>query len=328
MGKSIFLWKGHSIIIASFFKQFYSSTHFIPRQILVQIEPEELPELQNWLGSKRGSAVTIAVPSRGEKKKLIKMVEQNAVEALEQHRFKKLIDSGKTAAALVELQGRLKLTGLPNRIECYDISDVQGTSAVGSMVVFQEGQPKPSHYRRFKIKTITGNDDYAMMKEVLGRRFGSSSQSNSTDTARNTWAIVPDLVLIDGGKGHLNVAGEVISGLKLGISLASIAKGNEDIFIPGRSTPVPFESDSPALYLLQRIRDEAHRFAVSYHHRLRQRKVTVSALDTVPGVGPKRKKALLKTFGSVKRIREASVEELVLVDGINELLAKQIKEQV
>jgi excinuclease ABC subunit C len=210
-------------------------------------------------------------------------------------------------------------------MECYDISDIQGTAAVGSMVVFEKGKPKPSHYRRFRIKTVSGAHDYAMLQEVLRRRF---KRSHVSDTSiPDTWAILPDLVLVDGGKGQLNSA--LLAMQETGVSsvpIASLAKENEEIFILQRAEPIILPRQSPGLQLLQRLRDEAHRFALSYHQKVHKRETFASALDGIPSIGPKRKRALLKQFGSVQAIREASIEELASARGMTESLAKKIKE--
>jgi len=224
------------------------------------------------LGSKRGqnrTRVSLVVPQRGEKRKLVDMVAENARQGLEQLRVKQLAEPATTAAALEELSDALFLTQAPNRVECYDISDIRGTSAVGSMVVFQEGQPVKAHYRRFRVKTVGGIDDYAMIKEVLRRRFRRAEGFKDTDTSG--WTIVPDLVLIDGGKGHLNAAGEAMREMGVEfIPVASIAKENEELFRPGIADSIILHPSSPALYLVQRIRDEAHRFAIGYHRRMRR----------------------------------------------------------
>ena len=210
---------------------------------------------------------------------------------------------------------------IPLRIEGYDISNIRGNLAVGSMAVFDKGMPKPAHYRRFKIRSVAGIDDYAMIQEVLRRRF------RRYVAADDKWSTIPDLILIDGGKGHLNAALEVMKELGLdSIPTASLAKEKEEVFIPGKSEPLDIPQTSAALYLLQRIRDEAHRFALGYHQRLRHKESIASALDSIPGIGPKRKKALLKKFGSVRGIKEASTDELATVEGITSKLAEKVKE--
>ncbi|MDY6911516.1 MAG: excinuclease ABC subunit UvrC [Chloroflexota bacterium] len=313
-------------VVTSFIEQFYGAGADIPAQLLLQMEPQNTELIQSWLESKRGRRVRIRIPRRGEKKKLVDMVAANAAEVLEQLHLKWLADTGKTAAALEELKAKLNLPRLPRRMECYDISNIRGTAAVGSMVVFEDGQPRSAHYRRFKIKTVSGIDDYAMMREVLWRRFaGGTRTSNKGD--EKSWALVPDLIVIDGGRGHLNAIRSVMqqTGVE-SIPVASIAKENEEVFIPELTEPVILPKNSQALYLLQRIRDEAHRFAISYHTRMRHQSALTSVIDEVPGIGPTRKRAMLKKFGSLKAIKEASIDEMALVPGMTTSLAKRIKE--
>jgi excinuclease ABC subunit C len=308
-------------IMASFIQQFYGSAPYVPPQILVKNEPQDMTVMSSWLKSLRGGKVSLEVPQRGQKKKLVDMVAENAAQALAQLKAKWLADTGKTAAALNEVQERLNLPRLPNRMECYDISNIRGTFAVGSMVVFENGHPKPSAYRRFKIKTVESIDDYAMMQEVLRRRFKRVKTQDAT-----SWAVIPDLVLIDGGRGHLTSAQEVMRELEIdSIPLAALAKENEEVFLPGVAGSLILPRDSQALYLLQRIRDEAHRFALSYHLHVRK-KATLKSEWLVPGIGPKRRHALLKKFGSVRGIKEASVEELMEVPGMTRQLAERVKE--
>ena len=310
-------------IMASFLKQFYGSAPYVPREILLQTEPEDMAAITSWLERVRGGLVALKVPQRGEKRKLVEMVAENCSQVLEQMRAKWLSDSGKTAAALKELEERLGLPRLPQRVECYDISDIRGTSAVGSMVVFENGRPRRSGYRRFRIKTVAAPDDYAMMQEMLRRRFKRVKAEDGSP-----WTAVPDLVLIDGGKGHLTSALEVMRELGVtSIPVASLAKENEEVFRPGASEPVPLPRDSQGLYLLQRVRDEAHRFAHSYHLKVRHKATMGPALD-IPGIGPKRRRALLKHFGSLRAMREASVEEIAAVPGMSRWLAQRVKEQV
>jgi len=310
-------------VIAGFMEQFYGSASYVPSGILAQTEPRNVAVLRSWLADRRGRGVSISVPKRGERKKLVDMVADNAVQVLEQMKARWLADTGKTAAALQELESVLDLPGLPGRIECYDISNIRGTSAVGSMVVFEEGRPRPSGYRRFRIKTVDRIDDYAMMQEVLRRRF-----RRFESRAGGSWASVPGLVLIDGGRGHLTAAMEVMRELGIdSVPLAAIAKENEEIFLPGAAEPLILTRDSQALYLLQRVRDEAHRFALSYHLKVRGKSAVASALD-IPGVGLKRRRALLNKFGSVKGIREAEIEEIAEVPGISATLAQSIKDSL
>jgi excinuclease ABC subunit C len=309
-------------IMTSFVKQYYASASYTPPLILLQHPVDEPVVLSEWLAQQRGSRVKLQVPQRGAKKKLVDTAAENAAQGLRFAQAKEMkaevIKSG-----LQELKNRLHLPKLPRRIECYDVSNIQGTLAVGSMVVLGKGWPKPAHYRRFRIKTVAGADDHAMIQETLRRRFKRGL------TGEGTWAIVPDLVLIDGGKGQLNAALEVRQELGLeSISMASLAKENEEVFIPGDHQPVRIAKDSPALHILQRARDEAHRFAISYHRKLRHKEVTASALDNIQGIGPKRKKALLRKFGSIEAIKEASSEELRQTKGITPALAKKVKEEL
>ena len=307
-------------IMTSFVKQYYASASYIPPLILLQHPVDEPVVLSEWLEQQRGSRVELQVPQRGAKKKLVDTAAENAAQGLELAQAKEMkvevISSG-----LQELKNRLRLPKMPRRIECYDVSNIQGALAVGSMVVLEKGQPKPAHYRRFRIKTVAGADDYAMIQETLRRRFKRGL------TGEGTWAIIPDLVLIDGGKGQLNAALELRRELGLdSIPMASLAKENEEVFIPGDPKPVYIAKDSPALHILQRARDEAHRFAISYHRRLRHKEGITSALDNIPGIGPRRKKALLKKFGSIEAIKEASSEELSQTEGITLALAQKVKE--
>jgi excinuclease ABC subunit C len=312
-----------SRIMASFIQQFYASAPHIPPLLLLQHPVEDTETLQGWLQAKRGGAVRIQVPQRGSKKQLVDIVAKNAHQGLEQLKIKQLASPVTLSAALEEIKEALNLPHPPNRIEGYDISDIQGAAAVGSMVVFDKGKARPAHYRRFKIKSVSGVDDYAMLAEVLKRRF------KRTDAASGTWAIMPDLVLIDGGKGQINAALAAMREMGAdSIPAAGLAKENEELFIPRQSKPIVLPPSSPGLQLLQRLRDEAHRFALSYHHKVRRRQTFASALDSVPGIGAKRKKALLRRFGSVKAIREASAEELASVSGITKSLVQKIKENL
>jgi len=313
-----------SQIMTSFLNQFYDSAAYIPPMILLQHPPHDLPVIKGWLESKKGGRVALHVPQRGEKKRLVDMVAENARQGLEQMMIRWLAEPETTAAALEELKRELHLPQPPKRMECYDISDIRGTSAVGSMVVFEDGQPKPSHYRRFRIKAVEGADDYAMIQEVLRRRF---KRAEGFKEKESTWAIVPDLVLIDGGRGHLNAALDAMkeTGADF-IPVAALAKEREELFRPEIAEPIVLPRTSPALYLVQRIRDEAHRFALGYHQRVRRAEYTTSALDNVPYIGPKRKRALLKKFGSVKAIKEAPLDEVAAVIGMTRSLAKRVKE--
>ncbi len=307
-------------IMSSFIKQFYASSAHIPPRLLLQYPVEDKAVTQDWLQSKRGGKVQIAVPCRGNKKQLVDIAAENAQQSLEQLKIKQLASPRALETALAEVKGELQLPKLPVRIEGYDISNIQGMAAVGSMVVFEQGKPKPPHYRRFRIKTVSGADDYAMLQEVLRRRFKRISG------AADTWAILPDLILIDGGKGQLNAALATMkeAGAE-SVPVASLAKQNEEVFIPQRAEPIALSRQSHGLKLLQRVRDEAHRFALGYYQKTHKREAFASALDSVPGIGAKRKRALLRQFGSVQAIREASLEELATARGMNKSLAQKIK---
>ena len=309
-------------IMTSFVKQYYASASYIPPLILLQHPVDEPAVLSEWLGQQRGSKVELQVPQQGAKKKLVDTVTENAAQGLELAQAKEM-KAEVISSGLQELKNRLRLPKMPRRIECYDVSNIQGALAVGSMVVLEKGWPKPAHYRRFRIKTVAGADDYAMIQETLRRRFKRGL------TGEGTWAITPDLALIDGGRGQLNAALEVRRELGLdSIPMVSLAKENEEVFIPDDPQPVYIAKDSPALHILQRARDEAHRFAISYHQKLRHKEAIVSALDDIPGIGPKRKKALLRKFGSIEAIKEASLEELSQTKGITLALAKKVKEEL
>ncbi|MBA7529213.1 UvrABC system protein C [subsurface metagenome] len=312
-------------IMTNFIKQFYASAPHIPPLLLLQYPVEDRTIIESWLQSKRGAKVHIQVPRRGNKKQLVGIVAKNAQQGLEQLKVKQLATPTALAAALAEIKRKLCLPRLPSRMEGYDISNIQGTVAVGSMVVFEEGKPKPSHYRRFRIKTVSGANDYAMLQEVVKRRFKRSLKSDASTS--NTWTILPDLVFIDGGKGQLNSVLAAMHEVGVGsVPTASLAKENEEIFVPQKREPIILPRSSPGLQLLQRLRDEAHRFALGYHQKIRRRQTFASALDSIPGIGPKRKRALLKQFGSVQVIREAPIEELATARGMSKNLAQKVKE--
>ena len=317
-------------IMTSFVKQYYASASFVPSVILLQYPVDEMSVLSEWLKQRKGKNIKLQVPQRGAKKKLVNMVAENADKGLLLAKAKQLSLEAVTSG-LQELKDRLCLPRIPLRIEGYDISDIQGALAVGSMVVLEKGLPKPNHYRRFRIKMVAGVNDYAMIQEILSRRFKRAviarSDNDETISGKGSWAVMPDLILIDGGKGHLNAALEVKQELGIdSIPMASLAKENEDVFIPGKPGSVDIPRDSPALHILQRARDEAHRFAISYHQKLRRKEGIASILDGIPGIGPKRKRALIKKFGSIEAIREASIEELSQTEDITPVLAWKVKQ--
>ena len=326
--------EGEGKVIATFIQQFYDRASYIPPLVLIQHAADETVLLTEWLGTRRGGPVALLVPSRGEKRKLLSLVAENAAQGLSMSKLRRQSGQGTLEIALMEIQEALSLPRLPRRVECYDISNISGTDAVGSMVVFQAGAPNKQHYRRFKIKTVEGPNDFAMMRELLQRRFKhmAKQDNNSLDSEANkSWENIPDLVLIDGGKGHLSAVHEVF--VEMGIStdqvpLASLAKQEEEVFVPHSPEPMILPRNSQGLFLVQRIRDEAHRFAITYHQKLRSKRQTQSGLDTVPGIGPKRRKLLIQRFGSVQAMREASMEELSTAPGMTIVLAQHIKEQL
>jgi excinuclease ABC subunit C len=370
--------------IGAFLAQFFESATYVPRTVLLSHAPADLEQLTAALREKRGGAIEIRVPERGELRALVASAEENARSALSAHRVRWLSNRERTAAALEGLQEELDLPAPPTRIECYDISTIQGTNTVASMVVFENGAPASSQYRRFRIKTVEGQDDFASMREVLRRRFSRLAErrrqereaavaeaedvvagpqqlpvywqlpaSRALATAEPTpaaptdafddgetslelvetaaeapssWDAVPGLVVIDGGKGQLGAALDVLRDLGLGdIPILGLAKREEEVFVADVDEPIILPRDSQALYLLQRVRDEAHRFAVTYHRNLRGRSVRTSVLDTIPGIGPKRKRALLRKFGSVRALQDATVDEIASTVGFTRRLAETIK---
>jgi excinuclease ABC subunit C len=355
-------------IVWSFLIQYYSQTSDIPDEIVLPTDVDDMDSVRIWLTDRRTEAgnasrrkVRVTAPRAGEKRKLIELATNNAREVLERLRAQWLADEARTTGAVVELQECLDLPQLPHRIECYDISHVQGTNQVASMVVFENGQPRRSAYRRFKIKHELGNNDYLSMQEVIGRRFRraltgqlrrageqgtwetvdanlADGESDSVASPEREpepeggWAEMPDLVIIDGGKGQLNAALEILDTMEITeLPVVGLAKENEEIYVRERATgraqadPVLLPRTSQAMYLVQRIRDEAHRFAITYHRNVRGRTGLRSALDEVQGIGPKRKRELLRRFGSVKGIRAATLEELAAVPGMSLKQAKTLK---
>ena len=326
-----------SEVQSAFVKQFYGVTPYVPPLILIQHEIlEGKKAIQSFLTEKRGTKVNLFHPKKGDKKKLTNMVGENARLGMEQLRLTRFAETDMDDKALLEVQEALNLPHLPNRIECYDISNIQGTNAVGSMVVFENGAPKTSDYRRFRIKSVEGIDDYSMMREMLTRRFKRMPKASKVEPIEDAktsnmgaWATKPDLVLIDGGKGHLGAALQVF--LEIGISdipLASLAKENEELFTPESPHSILLPRNSPGMYLVQRARDEAHRFAITYHRKRRSNQSLRSSLDLIPGIGPKKRRALLRNFGSVKNIRNSSVEHIASTPGITMKLAIQILDHI
>ncbi len=302
-----------------------------PKQVLVP-HPSSDPELYSaWMGELRGSACEVRVPQRGSKRSMLETVTRNAAESFTRHRLKRASDHNSRARALNELQEYLKLPESPLRIECYDMSHIQGTDYVGSMVVVEDGLAKKSDYRRFKIKSVDGNNDFAAMAEVLERRLTNYlSDRTKPVEERGRFAYPPNLIVVDGGKGQLSASLEVLKalGLEEEIPIVSLAKQFEEVFIPGQSEPVRIPRQSEALYLLQRLRDESHRFAITYHRQLRGKRMTKSALDDISGLGPARKKRLLNEFGSVKAVKGATENELLALTWLPDDVARNVWAQL
>jgi len=296
----------------------------IPKEILVPDDPEDPALYEEFLSMQRGARVRIRVPQRGGKRELLQTATLNARDAFARHKLKRASDHNARARALLALQEALDLPEAPLRIECFDISNIQGTDIVGSMVVMEDGLPKRSDYRRFKVKTLDGQDDFASMEEVLSRRFRNYLHERDEGAqAGKRFSYPPNLLLIDGGKGHLGVAVRVLEELGLeDICVASLAKRFEEVYRPGDPEPIVIPRDSEALYLLQQVRDEAHRFAITYHRKLRDKRMTKSILDDVVGLGPTRRTKLLKEFGSVKRLRELSEDELIAITWLPDPVAR------
>ncbi len=311
--------------LEGFLLQYYTRATSVPREVYVPLEMVGRADLETFLSGRRGSGVRLHVPQRGEKRELMALATRNAAETLAREQARWLADQGKTLAALEQLAEALELPAPPVRIECYDISNFQGRESVGSMVVFEEGKPRSGEYRRFRIRTVEGSNDFASHQEVLRRRFRRANDGEEGNEEERRWRM-PDLVIVDGGKGQVSAAKQVLDELGLhDLPLAGLAKEREELFLPGRPSPVVLPPTSQALYLVQRLRDEAHRFAITYHRSLRARATTRSAFDDLPGVGPKRRQALLRVFGSLKRVREAPIEQIAAVPGISRGLAERIK---
>ena len=298
----------------------------VPREVLLRAQPEDLALYEEFLTLVRGSKVRIRVPQRGDRRTLLETVEQNAQEAFNRHKLKRASDHNARAQALTALQEALHLPEAPLRIECFDISNLQGTEIVASMTVLEDGLPKRSEYRRFKVRYPGGQDDFAAMEEVLTRRFRRYLEERDEGArAGKRFAYPPNLLVIDGGKGQLGVAVRVLEDLGLeDISVVGLAKRFEEVYRPGESDPVRIPRDSPALYLLQHVRDEAHRFAITYHRTLRDKSMTKSVLDDVPGLGPTRRTKLIKHFGSVKKLREQDTDALLALTWLPDAVARDL----
>jgi excinuclease ABC subunit C len=317
-------------LVSGFLERLYSEAE-VPKQVLVPVIPSEAGLIEKWLAGERGTKVTISVPQRGVKRQLLETVTENAKQAFSRHRLKRAGDFAARSRQLRELQEALGMGEAPLRIECFDISNTGPAEAVGSMVVFEDGLPKPSDYRRFSIKWSSTQDDFANMGEVVRRRFSryteQQAERDASDARPTRFAYPPNLVVVDGGKGQLNRAVEVMEELGIeGVEVVSLAKRMEEIFVPGQSEPIQIPRTSEALYLLQQIRDEAHRFALAYHRLKRGKRMTQSALDGISGLGEVRRKKLLKHFGSVKKVREASLAEIEVVSGMTKPVAARVFE--
>ncbi|MEA3344821.1 MAG: excinuclease ABC subunit UvrC [Chloroflexota bacterium] len=322
--------EGEREVITSFVKQFYDQAAYVPPEILLPHEVEGAPVIERWLRDKREAKAILKVPHQGMGRELVEMAAENAVEMLTHLQGQWRMGEERSVQALTQLQEALGLPQPPTRIEGYDISTIQGVQTTGSMVVFVKGKPRKSDYRRFRIRSVEGVDDYAALQEVLERRFRrvaiEEELTERPGREKSSWSILPNLILIDGGKGQLRAAQEILSGHGLDhLAVASLAKREEELFVPEQMEPVGLERGSPALLLVQRVRDEAHRFAVSYHRTLRRKSGVSSILEEIPHIGPKRRQALLKTFGSLEAIRQASTEELAAVSGMTQRAAEQVK---
>jgi len=310
IGKDDFLMSGTEgtlpdKILSAFLKQYYMSPRHVPSEIIIQYKPDEKDLIEEWLSSNQEYEVALRTPQNVTETRLVQMVAKNAEIIKNQEK--------EVRNTLLDLKKYIRLPKIPRHIECFDISNISGKHAVGSMVVFEDGMPKKSKYRKFKVD-IPGPDDYAMMKDVLSRRYSRIATGDNDKK--------PDLIIVDGGKGQLNVAVDVLKSVNLDdIPAIGLAKEFEHVFVPNNSSPIILPRNSEALHLLQRIRDEAHRFAVTYHKKLRSRELKYSMLDGIKGVGEKRKIKLLKHFGDINSIKNASVEEIASVESINKNLA-------
>ena len=341
IGQEYFILEGtadekDSEVLEAFIRQYYDQAASVPSQMLLPTDLEETRIIHQWLRQKRGGKkIEIKVPHSGSSRDLVSMAAENAIETLRALKTQWTNDTNKQNEALAELQNALGLPQAPNRIECYDISNTQGTNSVGSMVVFEQGVPAKKHYRRFNIKTVEGPNDFESMTEVLTRRIKrwQASKEKNAETggkADESFAMLPDLIIMDGGKGQLGRAVEVLEefGLTERVRVTGLAKREEELFLPGQSESVLLPRHSQGLYLVQRIRDEAHRFAITAHRERRTKAGLASQLDKIPGIGPVKRKALLKKFGTIEDIAAASPEELALVRGITPELAQTIRDHL
>ena len=337
LGREFFMMEGgngedEEAVVTAFLQQFYTEAAMVPPEILLPAHIAEAAVLESWLRTKRGDVVYLNVPLEGPGRDLLDLATANAAETLRTLKAQWELDKHRSEQALTDLQTALGLATAPVRVECYDISTTQGVEVVGSMVVFEHGVAKKSDYRRFKIRTVEGQDDFASMREVLTRRFDRWRRMEGGELkgtrGSQAWAKLPDLVVVDGGKGQLGMAVEVLQAFDLQekVPVVGLAKREEEIFKPGRSTSIRFDPAAPAILLLRRIRDEAHRFAITYHRQRRTKVGLASQIDEIPGIGPVKRRELLKHFGSLDGIQKADVKALMAVPGISQVLATQIRE--
>jgi len=341
IGREYFILEGtedenNTAILEEFIKQFYAQAAYIPNKVLLPQEVEEAKIIREWLNTRRsGEKVQISVPKRGQSRELVQMAAENAAETLRALEIRWKADKDRQRTALAEIQQALGLPEPPNRIECYDISNTQGSASVGSMVVFEQGVANKKLYRRFNIRTVTGPDDFASMREVLTRRFSSFFSENEARQdpgykADLAFSILPDLLIVDGGKGQLRQAIEVVKeqGLEGKFAITGLAKQEEELFLPGKSDSIRLDDHSQGYYLIQRIRDEAHRFAITAHRSRRGKIGLASRLDTIPGIGPARRKELISRFGSIEGILQADPNEIAKIRGISLEKANAIKAEL
>jgi excinuclease ABC subunit C len=309
-------------VLSSFLKQFYAGTPFIPGEIMLQKEIEDAQLIEEWLSARRGQKVHIRVPKKGTKEKLIELAEENARMVLEKDRERIRREEGRTIGAVHEVEEWLGLSGLV-RMEAFDISNISGFESVGSMVVYEKGKPKRSDYRKFKIKWVQGPNDYASMEEVLTRRFTHESNGEYDSFSR-----LPDLILMDGGRGQVNIALQVLENLGLSIPVCGMVKDDHHRTrgLYFNNVEIPIDTTSEGFRLITRIQDEAHRFAIEYHRSLRSKEQVHSILDDIPGIGETRRKALMRKFKSMENIRDASEEELAQTESMNAVSARQVYE--
>ncbi|NLE83675.1 MAG: excinuclease ABC subunit UvrC [Chloroflexi bacterium] len=341
IGREYFILEGteeeeNQEILEEFLKQFYSQAAYIPNKVMLPQEIEEAIIINEWLNTKRsGEKVQITVPKRGQSKALVRMATENAAETLRALEIRWKADKDRQRDALAEIQGAFGMSEPPARIECYDISNTQGTASVGSMVVFEQGIPNKKLYRRFNIRTVRGPDDFASMREVLTRRFKNYFSENEAKSVPGykpdlAFSMLPDLLIVDGGKGQLRQAIEVLEEFDLTgqFTIVGLAKQEEELFLPNFSEPILLDNHSQGFYLVQRIRDEAHRFAITAHRSRRGKIGLASRLDSIPGIGPARRKELIKRFGSIQGILEAEPEEIAKIRGISLEKANAIKAEL